>query len=58
MTKYLGIVALVLFSFYYTDQAVDIIKRNDPVMKNIQQDMESYKIESVSATILDDTCSF
>lgn len=55
MTQYLGVFALVLFSFYYTDGAVDIIKRNDPVMKSILQETQNYKIESVSATIEEDT---
>jgi len=55
MTQYLGVFALVLFSFYYTDRAVDIIKRNDPVMKTILQETENYKVESVSAFILEDT---
>lgn len=55
MTKYLGVVALVLFSFYYTDRAVDIVKRNDPVMKNILSVEEEYKQEAVNAIIEGDT---
>lgn len=55
LTKYLGVFALVLFSFYYTDGAVEIIKRNDPVMKNILEDTESYKLESVSAVVEENT---
>ena len=34
-TSYLGVLVLACFSFYYTDRAVDIVKRNDPIMKNI-----------------------
>lgn len=55
MTKYLGVIVLVLFSFYYTDRAVDIIKRNDPVMKEIITNSNNFKIESVNAAIDGDT---
>lgn len=55
ITKYLGIIILVLFSFYYTDRAVDIVKRNDPIMKNILAEQEDYLIESVNAEIKGDT---
>lgn len=54
-TKYLGIIVLVLFSFYYTDKAVDIVKRNDPLMLEILNNSDNYKVESISATIKDDT---
>lgn len=54
-TKYLGIITLVLFSFYYTDKAVDIVKRNDPLMIEILNNSENFKIESVSATVDNDT---
>ncbi len=55
MTKYLGVTALVLFSFYYTDRAVDIVKRNDPIMQTILSNQEKYKLESVNAKIDKDT---
>lgn len=55
MTKYLGVLVLVLFSFYYTDRAVDIVKRNDPIMKSILSNQEDYLIESVNAIVDGDT---
>lgn len=55
ITKYLGVIVLVLFSFYYTDRAVDIVKRNDPVMKEIIDNSDNFKIESVNAVINGDT---
>lgn len=54
-TKYLGVIVLVLFSFYYTDRAVEIIRRNDPIMKEILSNQNKYKIESVNAIIDGDT---
>ena len=55
VTKYLGITVLVMFSFYYTDKAVDIVKRNDPVMKELIDNKDNFKIESVNAIINGDT---
>ena len=54
-SKYFGVLVLVVFSFYYTDRAVDIIKRNDPIMKSILSEKEEYEVESVNAQIQDDT---
>ncbi len=55
ISRYLGVFVLLLFSFYYTDKAVEIVKRNDPVMKSILEVEEKYKVSSVSAIIDGDT---
>lgn len=55
ITKCLGVIILVVFSFYYTDKAVDIIKRNDPVMKEIVNNLDDFKIESINAIVNKDT---
>lgn len=52
--SYLGIMVLASFSFYYTDKAADIVKRNDPIMKSIISNKNDYTIKSVSAFIEDD----
>ena len=46
-----GVIALVCFSFYYTDLATIIIKENDPIMKEIKRVSNHYKEESVNATL-------
>lgn len=53
-TSYLGVLVLACFSFYYTDRAVDIVKRNDPVMKNIVANYNKFLIDPVSAIINQD----
>lgn len=53
-TSYLGILVLACFSFYYTDKATDIIKRNDPIMKNILSNYDKFSLEPVNAQILED----
>jgi peptidoglycan/xylan/chitin deacetylase (PgdA/CDA1 family) len=52
--SYLGVLVLACFSFYYTDKAVDIVKRNDPIMKNILANSENYYIDPVSAILNED----
>lgn len=52
--SYLGVLVLACFSFYYTDKAADIVKRNDPIMRNIVANSSSYNVESVSAYISGD----
>lgn len=49
--SYLGVLVLACFSFYYTDRAVDIVKRNDPIMKSIVANSENFIIDPVSAII-------
>ena len=52
--SYLGVLIFACFSFYYTDKATSIIKRNDPIMKSIISNSSEYLIEPVNATIYND----
>ena len=52
--SYLGVFVLVCFSFFYTEKAVDIIRKNDPVMKQIQLEASKYEIDPVYATVFGD----
>lgn len=52
--SYLGIFILVCFSFYYTDLAVDVVKKNDPIMQSIMKVEDSYYIEPIMASINSD----
>lgn len=52
--SYLGVFVLVCFSFFYTDKAVEIVKRNDPVMKKILTISDSLKVDPINAIINDD----
>lgn len=53
-TSYLGVLVLACFSFYYTDGAVDIVKRNDPIMQTIMEKSDNYYIDPLSAVINND----
>lgn len=50
---FLGVVSLICFSFYYTDSAVDIVKRNDPIMKEIVESSSNYFEDSIDAVLID-----
>lgn len=49
----IGVIALVCFSFYYTDLATIIIRENDPIMKQIKRVSNNYEEASVNATLSD-----
>lgn len=52
--SYLGVLVLACFSFFYTDKAVDIIRRNDPIMKEIISNSESLSVSAVDPIIEND----
>lgn len=45
------VLILVLFSFYYTNKTIEIIRETDPLMKQIKQASEKYEIEAKDAQI-------
>ena len=51
--SFMGVMALICFSFYYTDSAVDIVKRNDPIMKEIASVSKEYEQGSINAILID-----
>lgn len=48
----LSVIVLVCFSFYYTESAVNIVKRNDPIMKEIIEVSSEYEVEAVDALLM------
>ena len=47
-------IILILFSFYYTNKSVEIIREADPIMKQIRNTSEKYKVESENAQVIGD----
>lgn len=47
------ILLFLVFSFYYTNKAIDFLKEKDPIMKEIRKTDNKYKIDSVDALIVD-----
>lgn len=58
MKKYLyhmGIILLLLFSFYYTKEVNDYLKEQDPIMKEIKKYKEKYTQKGKNAIIKNNT---
>lgn len=49
------ILLLAAFSFYYTNKSIELVREQDPIMKQIKTTDEKYTIEAVNAVIEDNT---
>jgi len=49
--QYLGLFILVLFSFFYTEKAITVVKNVDPIMIKINEEKDKYKIDAKDAHI-------
>lgn len=49
------LIALTLFSFFYTDKVINIINKRDPLMSKIENIKDNYEILPVNATLDNDT---
>ena len=49
------IILLVGFSFFYTEQSIDLIRNTDPLMKQIKKSNYKYEIKPTNAKIKDNT---
>lgn len=52
--KYIGLTAILLFSFYYTEKISNIVINNSNLMLTINKNSEEYNIKPVSAIIDDE----
>lgn len=52
--QYIGIIVLILFSFFYTEKTVTTIKNQDPLMIELQNVKDDYNISPINAEITDD----
>jgi len=52
--KYIGLTAVFLFSFYYTEKMSNIVINNSSLVTEINEFSDDYKVEAVSAIIDDD----
>lgn len=49
--KSLGIIAIVLFSFYYTEKIANFVLMSNKLYQEIDKNKENYEIKSISASI-------
>lgn len=53
--EFIGLLSLACFSFFYTDKTLSVVKQMDDIMINLENNKEQNKIESVNASIVDNT---
>jgi len=53
--KIVGIISLIIFSFFLTDFVTDIAINNNSLMESIRNNKECFEVSSVNATIKDNT---
>lgn len=46
---------LVVFSFYYTNKVVDIVRSKDPIMQTINEEKDKFEIAAVDAKVKSDS---
>lgn len=53
--KFLGLLCLICFTFFYTEKIIDVSINQDEIMIKLKDIENNYKIEPINATIKDDT---
>ena len=53
--KLTGLIVLILFSFFYTDKVIEVIREEDKLMIELKELESTYKIEAVDANIVSNT---
>lgn len=53
--KLIGVMSLLVFSFYLTDFVTELAINSNPLMKSIKKNSENYYVKSVNATIDNNT---
>ena len=51
----IGLLALLLISFIYTEKTINVIKENDDLMIEIKDKSANYLVEPIEALVIDDT---
>lgn len=53
--KFLGLISLICFTFFYTEKIIDVVIEQDEIMIKLKEIESKYKIEPIDAIIKDDT---
>ena len=53
--KKILIIILLLFSFFYTEKSIELVRNQDPIMKEIIKKKDKYEIKALNATIIENT---
>ena len=53
--KMIGLITLIVFSFFYTDKVIEVIREEDDIMVELQSVKDIYKVEPIDANIVSNT---
>ena len=53
--KLVGLLVLIVFSFFYTDKVVSVIRETDPLMDKIESVKDKYKVKPIDSVISGNT---
>ena len=53
--KIVSVIILTIFSFYYTNKTIDIIRETDPIMKEIRKSNDKYYKKAINAKVVNNT---
>lgn len=53
--KSIGLFSLILFSFFYSEKVMEVVKEKDSLMIEIKKNINNYKVDSIDAIIEGDT---
>ena len=53
--KTVGILTLIGFSFFYTDKVIEVVREEDEIMIELENNKEVYQVEPVDASIVSNT---
>lgn len=55
MFEYFGLISLICFSFFITDQTAMVVQEVDEIMVSIKDEMSNYETKGINAKIIDNT---
>lgn len=53
--KLTGLITLIVFSFFYTEKVIEVIRDEDSIMVELKQIEDTYKVEAINASIVSNT---
>ena len=55
LVRVILVLLLSVFSFYYTNKSIELVREQDPIMKTIRSTSEKYNVKAINAEIKDNT---
>ena len=55
IVKAIGLITLICFSFFYTEQVITVVNEQDPIMIKINNEKDNYKVDVIEAIIKDNS---